>query len=222
MAVSLPSERPRARLQVTAGVVDVWSVDLDAAPDGLQGLLCAQERARAAQIVQERNQVLWARSRGSLRALLGRYLQRDPRSLRFALGPYGKPELRETEPASGEREGSEPPAGLRFNLSHSREIMLVAVTVGREIGVDVECARERHTAKFLRTWTMREATVKCRGTGLGLQGVASVNGRPTWGDADGLWIAGLDLGPRATAAVAVEGSDECELRCWSSTPTLTP
>ncbi len=205
----MPRERFGARLPTTPGVVDVWRADLDAmANEGLSDLLCAQERERAARILGERNRALWVRSRGILRALLGRYVDRDPRELRFELGPHGKPAL---------RKGTGSALGLRFNLSHSGELMLVAVTAGRDVGVDVECARERHTAEFLRAWTMREATVKCLGTGLASAANPSESDTSTE-----VWTAELDGGPRAIAAVVVQGSEACELRCWDSAPTLTP
>jgi 4'-phosphopantetheinyl transferase len=189
-------------------VVDVWRADLgEARSDGLLDMLCAQERARAARIVGERNRALWARSRTILRVLLGRYVDRDPSELRFELGPHGKPALRDSTGQASD---------LRFNLSHSDELMLVAVTAGREVGVDVERARERCTTEFLRTWTMREATVKCLGTGLASAPLAGQED-PTIG----LWTAELDLGPRAAAAVAVRGEEACELRCWETAPTLT-
>jgi phosphopantetheinyl transferase len=132
---------------------------------------------------------LWARSRGVLRELLGRYLDADPRTLRLEVGPHGKPALE-----GGAGVGS----NLRFNLSHSGELMLVAVTAGREVGVDVERARERYTAEFLRAWTLHEATVKCLGTGLATEPVAGD------GASDGLWRTELDVGSRAFAALAVE------------------
>lgn len=197
------------------GVVDVWRVDVDGTPDTLRELLCAQEQARAARIVHERDRVRWARSRGMLRLLLARYLDADPRELRFELGAHGKPAL----------EGG---ADLRFNLSHSGELLLVAVATGMEVGVDVEVAPERgrgeidepaiaarvlggaqaqrlaeldgeeRTREFLRAWTMREAEVKCLGTGLTSMPVEDQ------APAGGLWSTELDVGPRASAALAVE------------------
>jgi phosphopantetheinyl transferase len=213
----------------TPDAVDVWRADLATIEDGLEALLSPEERARAERIVDERVRVLWTRSRGVLRALLGRYLDRDPRELRFELGPYGKPALcggtglggrkalgRETARPGGlgtlEREGARwggrwatkpglarPAGGLRFNLSHSGEIVLVAVTAGPEVGVDVEYARGRYTAEFLRAWTRHEAAVKCLGTGLTASPVAVADPATA-----GLWTAELDLGPRVAAAVAVE------------------
>jgi len=177
-------------MRATAGSVHIWQADLTAIEDDLEDLLCEDERARAARIVSARRRALWTRSRGVLRALLGRYLDRDPLDLCFALGPHGKPTLLQ--------EGD-----LRFNLSHSGCLALIAVTAGREVGVDVECARARYTAEFLDAWVAREAVVKCLGLGLGLP----LEGPPP---AD-LWTASIDVGPRAAAAVTV-ASGPCELR----------
>ncbi len=195
---------PRA----TDGIVHVWRADLVAVGDTLGDLLCADELARAARIVPERNRVLWARSRGVLRALLARYLDRDPRELRFVVGPHGKPAL---------YGGAGSKTDLRFNLSHSGGLALVAVTTGREVGVDIECARKRYTAEFLRAWVAHEAAIKCRGGGF-----AAPRGDLPAGDlgtAD-LWTAELDAGPQAAAAAVavkyVEGGQygQYELRCW--------
>jgi len=213
---------PRA----SAGVVDVWRADL-AAAGGLEDLLCSEELARAAQIVDPRKRVLWARSRGVLRALLGRYLELDPRALRFVLGPHGKPALSSegpTRPASVE--------DLRFNLSHSGCLALYAVTAGRAVGIDLEVAVRRRVdelaiaarvlgseqaqrlgglesqaraRELLRAWVAHEAAVKCLGLGL----ATPLEGLPP---AD-LWTAEVDVGPGAVAAVAVAGAP-CELRCY--------
>ena len=144
---------------------------------------------------RERNRVLWARSRGVLRALLGRYLDRDPRKLRFVLGPHGKPALL--------FEGPGPATDLRFNLSHSGCLALYAVTVGRNVGIDVETPRRRvdelavaervlgseqaqrlagfksdaRAREFLRAWVAHEAVVKCLGLGLATPLEGSPRGR---------------------------------------------
>ncbi len=176
----------------------------------LERLLCDEELARATRILPARKRVLWARSRGVLRALLGRYLDRDPRALRFVLGPHGKPALA--------REGTDAGEDLRFNLSHSGELALVAVTGGREVGIDLEIADRRVTDRrvdelaiaarmlgraqaerlaeldprtreraFLRAWVAHEAVVKCRGLGLGIEIATGrrtrrgqICGRPSW------------------------------------------
>jgi len=228
VAVHAPPIRPwapgAATPRATAGMVDVWRADLTAIEDDLEDLLCTEELARAAQIVHPRKRVLWARSRGVLRVLLGRYLDRDPLDLRFALGPHGKPALSSegpTRPATGD---------LSFNLSHSGGLALVAVTAGRAVGIDVEIAAHRRVDElavaarvlgdeqarrlavfdsqararaFLHAWVAHEAVVKCLGLGL----ATPLEGSPP---AD-LWTAAVDVGPRAAAAVAVAGGP-CELR----------
>jgi len=235
-AAPIPPVKPWApglpTAPTTPSAVDVWRADLAAIEDGLEDLLSPEERARAERIVHERVRILWARSRGVLRALLGNYLDRDPRELRFELGPHGKPALcggtglggrkamerAEVKPRgrwAAERGTARPVGGLRFNLSHSGEIVLVAVTAGPEVGVDVEYARGRYTAEFLRAWTRHEAAVKCLGTGLAAPPVAVAD------PSAGLWTAELDLGPRVAAAVAVAW-DKDKLRRWGSAPTLTP
>jgi 4'-phosphopantetheinyl transferase len=210
-------------VRATAGAIDVWRADLAAPGDRPEQLLSDEESARAARILPERKRFLWARSRGVLRALLGRYLDRDPRSLDFVLGPHGKPALGPVEDA--------PTTDLRFNLSHSGGLALYAVTVGYAVGVDVEASHRRvdelavaarvlgheqarrladldppsRTREFLRTWVAHEAAVKCLGLGL----AAPPAGRPR----DGPWTTQLDVGPDFAAAVAVDGG-RCELRRW--------
>jgi len=192
------------RAHVSADAIDVWRVDLTAIEDGLEDLLRADERARAERIVPARKRILWARSRGVLRALLGRYLERDPQALRFALGPHGKPALAHDGTDAGD---------LRFNLSHSGGLALVAVSAGREVGVDIERTRPRYTAAFLRTWVAREAAVKCRGLGLGIEVATPGDCTSVVATQGDLWTAELDVGPRVVAAVAVAGV-ECELHRW--------
>jgi phosphopantetheinyl transferase len=211
MAVSLPSARHYGRVCAISGVVDVWRVDLGRkADEGLTELLCAQESARAEGITDIRRRAMWTRSRGALRELLARYLDADPRELRFVLGDHGKPRLGSERPETWREGGSGPVGDLHFNLSHSGELMLLAVTDGREVGVDVERARARYTAEFLRAWTMREATVKCLGSGLASAPIARDDAP------EEMWTAELDIGPQAFAAIAVEGAEACELyrRDW--------
>jgi 4'-phosphopantetheinyl transferase len=221
------------RLCARAGAIDVWKVDLAALEDHPERLLDNEELARAARILSGRGRVIWSRSRGFLRALLGCYLNHDPRALRFVLGPHGKPAL--------EREGTDAGEDLRFNLSHSGGLALIAVTAGREVGIDLEVADRRvdelaiaarvlgraqaarlaeldprtREREFMRAWVAHEAAVKCRGLGLGIE-IATRPGdstRPEDSTQTDLWTAELDVGPDGYAAVAVEGGP-CQLRCW--------
>jgi 4'-phosphopantetheinyl transferase len=219
---------------LAGGAVHVWRADLTAVGEDLGELLCSEERARAARFLHERDRELWKRSRGVLRALLGRYLRQDPNSLRFATGPHGKPALVEdarqaptaAEPSSAR---SSPPC---FNMSHSGQLALYAFGEAGAVGVDVEIARQpsdevaiaarifgaavarrlerldpaTRRREFLRAWVRHEAELKCLGVGIGsARASAAEPVRP--------WIGELDVGPRAAAAVAVHAPPR-ELRRW--------
>lgn len=178
----------------------LWLVDLDATPDGGRGLLSPGERARGARIACARRRLRWERSRGILRALLASQLDADPAELELTLGPWGKPALAPTGPGRGS--GRRP---LRFSLSHSHGQMLVAVSERAEVGVDIERRRARHSAEFLRIWTLREARVKCLGVGFGARAEPSDDPRALDDPRapDGVWRTELNVGPGAFAALAV-------------------
>lgn len=149
------------------GEIHVWSIPLDAAetPPPTPG-----ESARAARFRTTDLQRRYLRSHGALRAILRQYTEAR---LDFAITENGKPFL------TGD-------AHLKFNLSHSREMALVAVALDVEVGVDVEWIRSmpdyRDIAErffppseaaqvederdFFRRWTRLEAMVKARGVGI--------------------------------------------------------
>jgi 4'-phosphopantetheinyl transferase len=205
------------------GAVHVWRADLQDVDAELGQLLCEQELARAERLLSAGDRLRWMRCRGVLRALLGRYLGLDPRALDFSLGEHGKPSL--DTPGAG---------SLQFNLSHSGNLALYAVSQAGAVGIDVETARRRanepgiaarvlgdaeaerlrgldpetRTREFLRAWVLHEAAIKCRGAGLGRPSAGSIPREQ--------WTAELDVGPRAAAAVVVEGRPAAlELWEWS-------
>jgi 4'-phosphopantetheinyl transferase len=158
-------------------VVDVWRADLTAIGDQPEQLLCKEELARAAQIVHQRDRVLWARSRGVLRALLARYLGSDPRELSFELGPHGKPALLSKGPTRPTRPG--PGIDLSFNLSHSGEVALYAVSAKRAVGIDVELAHRRKIDELAIAERMLGHAQARRLASL------EICGRPSWTSARG-------------------------------------
>lgn len=213
--------------------VDVWRADLAGVDPGLSRLLSHEERERAARISRARERELWQRSRGLLRALLARYLRAEPLALQIAFGPHGKPEL-------AAHAGADTGTRLWFNLSHSRDVALYALSADGPVGVDVQCAREpgartrrdhvalatrsfgadvaqrlatlgpaRREAEFIQLWARHEAELKRRGTGIGAASTA-----PATSDAQP-WIAELDVGPGAAAALACTVAPrELRLWCW--------
>jgi 4'-phosphopantetheinyl transferase len=198
--------------------VDVWRIDLAATPAGraaLAATLAGDERARAARFHFDRDRDRWVVARGALRAILARYAGTAPAALALAVGDHGKPRL------------AEPVADLRFNLSHSGDLALCAVAVGREVGIDVEAVRADRAGDdiarrffapaevaalaalspalrveaFFACWTRKEAYVKARGAGLAL----------------GLDRFEVSLAPGAAAALLATHDEPAERARWQLT-----
>lgn len=177
---------PRATLPLEPTTVHLWRAELDHDDEvaQLRTLLTAEERSRAAAHRTEKLRRRAVVSRGFLRCVLARYLAIEPEAVQLRYTAYGKPYL-----------ASEPwRPTLRFNLSHSGGIALVAVTGEREVGIDVESLGrnldyERIIVRFfspreqwmLRTlpptprrhafftcWVRKEAYAKATGLGLSL------------------------------------------------------
>ncbi len=167
--------------------IDVWLVDLDLRPEKTARLvryLSPDERERAGRFQVEPDRLRFIAARGILRLILGSYLRADPMFLRFAYNEFGKPDL-------SHQKGSD---ALRFNVSHSEGLCLIAVTRGRRVGIDLERIRpEKADGKaaekffsraetaalralpkvaqveaFFSCWTRKEAFIKARGQGLSL------------------------------------------------------
>ena len=186
------------------GQVRTWLVELDhglnleeveiAEPGPELELLSLDERVRAARFVRARDRRRFARCRAALRQILGAILAEPPASLRFRVVAKGKPELDRDVTGGSGIAGAVP---LRFNLSHSSDLALIAVCWGRELGVDLEHLRpiteadrivasfftpaeltefaaippETKARAFLRGWTRKEAFLK--GLGVGIAGMAA-------------------------------------------------
>jgi 4'-phosphopantetheinyl transferase len=162
--------------------VHVWLADLDRRPvHSSLAVLADDERARAARFHFEHDRVRFAAARALLRELLAGYLSLRPEVVRFAYGPRGKPALCG---AAG--------AAVRFNVSHSGGLALLAFARGRELGIDLElerpvpesgqiaerffsaweaselrrCPEDERPAAFFRCWTRKEAYIKATGDGL--------------------------------------------------------
>ena len=204
------------------GDVHVWLAGLDRDAKGLEELLTADERQRAARFHLDVHRRRFVVGRGLLRVILCAYLNEAPEALPFSSGPRGKPALQssyENHP-------------VRFNATRSGDVALYAIALEREVGVDVEVLRdgldilgiarralpvetaravertdaaERQRA-FFDAWVRHEARQKCLGLGL----VDDAGGSPS-----DVSVAGLDLGPSCAGAVAVEGPFEgVLLRTW--------
>ncbi len=161
------------------GEIHLYRCRLSRVPaESFVATLSAQEQERAERFQRDQLRHRFVASHVFLRHILAACTGTAPERLQFSHNDYGKPYL------SGE-------TSLWFNLAHSADIALVAVTRTGEIGVDVEHLREVpraadiadryfHTAEkallqttdpdlpipFLSIWTRKEACIKAVGRGL--------------------------------------------------------
>ena len=165
--------------------VHVWRASLGQSGqriDGLRQSLSPDEIARAQRLRVAERREAFVVARGMLRDVLGRYLEIPPAEVAFVYNSHGKPALAEAA-------GREP---IEFNLSHSGDVVLCALAVGRRVGVDVERHRpvaeldgivrryfspgeqallqslpqEQTLPAFFTCWTFKEAYLKARGLGI--------------------------------------------------------
>jgi 4'-phosphopantetheinyl transferase len=88
--------------------------------------LSRQERQRHAALRRPDDRERFLLGRGALRRLLGTWLELAPVAVPIESGPHGKPRC---------------PGGPEFNVSHSGDLILLALHPSRPVGVDVEQAR---------------------------------------------------------------------------------
>lgn len=180
---SSPPKRP----MLQADEVHIWRLSLECPGSTVEKLseaLSSDEvnRANRFRFEADRNRFIVARA--CLRSLLGSYLGVEAAEVRFNYSEYGKPSLDEAINAQE----------LSFNLAHSGSLALYALTLKRQIGVDLEHVRAgfatdeiarryfsaseidrlsqlppalRHQA-FFNCWTRKEAFIKAIGLGLSL------------------------------------------------------
>jgi 4'-phosphopantetheinyl transferase len=196
--------------------VDLWRIDLDLADDVLIELcesLSPDEMQRAERYRFPHLRGRFIAARSALRSVLGSRLGISPAQLSFCYSSHGKPTL--------------PDCSIRFNLSHSGSVALLALTCDTEIGVDVEhvvstidvhgIARsmfspseigaleasppDLQTDFFFTIWTRKEACIKASGVGLS----ADTKSFSVWpGDVteDGWHVRSLDVHAGYAAALA--------------------
>ena len=181
------------RVRPVDSVVYVWVVrqDAPAVRERLAAygrLLSADEPQRAQRFLQVADRERFVLGRALARTMLSAFAALaavKPADWHFVIDDHGRPQL-------ASRPSGAP--DLRFNLSHTPGLVACAVTVGREVGVDVEhigrdlvhdniperffSAREvadlraRPAAEqqvvFFDYWTLKESYIKARGLGLAL------------------------------------------------------
>jgi 4'-phosphopantetheinyl transferase len=195
--------KPDLLAELVPGIVQVIRLNLDLPRERwvpLGEVLTAAEQVRAARFRFDAPRRQFIICRAALRQLLGSHLHLPPQEIEFEYGPQGKPEIGSIHRIDQEigvpiqSISASIESNLDFNVSHSGEIGLIALTRGSAIGVDVEeynsaveilrlaeryfSPAEAETLKklpahqqqagFYRGWTCKEAYIKAKGSGLSL------------------------------------------------------
>lgn len=178
-------EAPLTNYPLPANALHIWHI---AADTTLQceaadfSVLDRAEQARAERIKGDQAKQQFIRIHAAVRRILSSYLDILPEQLRLSTTELNKPIL---EPGRYAKD-------IRFNLSHSGAEAVLAVALGRDIGVDLERVKierkilplsQRYFCEqtirgiteqkatqqkpaFLRAWTQYEAYKKAQGEGL--------------------------------------------------------
>jgi 4'-phosphopantetheinyl transferase len=172
------------------GEIHLWLSFYDRTADsgsdiGCRELLNTEERAQEARFYFSNDRRQYLYSRALLRSTLSRYAAVKPSDWVFAPNSYGRPEIVNPDAVR---------LNLSFNLSHTRGLIVLAVTRQRLLGVDVEnitcrrasidlagryfatdeaaslkaVPRQMQAYRFFEYWTFKEAYIKARGMGLSL------------------------------------------------------
>jgi 4'-phosphopantetheinyl transferase len=164
--------------------VHIWQIDIAIPGDFVQTffeLLSPEEKQRANRFHFEKHRTRFVAAHGAMRSILSSYLGILPQEVTFAYTANGKPQL-----AAGLEQS------VNFNLSHSGDFALLAVTLQSAVGVDIESTDhefstaeiaeqffsiaeiktlkalppEKRPAAFFTCWTRKEAYIKAESRGL--------------------------------------------------------
>ena len=224
------------KLDLLLNDVHIWRINLNSDELQLQfyrETLSSDEIARAERFYFPEHRQRFMAGRGTLRAILGQYLDIAPKQVEFEYQPRGKPLLA----------AKFADKGLLFNLSHSQDLALLGISYQHQIGVDLEyirtmsdleglakrffSAREYEYLRllspaqqqqiFFRYWTCKEAYLKATGDGLVQLEEIEIDLTPNQPSKlliSGDWsLSELTPADNFAAAVVVAGSN-IHLHCW--------
>jgi 4'-phosphopantetheinyl transferase len=171
--------------ELGANEAHVWRASLDQPADTIAKLapfLSQDEYQRAMRRYRPVDRDRFIVGRGILRKIISAYLALQPGQLRFTYNEYGRPAVSDDQND----------CALNFNLAHSAELVLYAVTRERVVGIDIEYIHDdfatleiaehffskdevaalkslpadQRTIGFFNCWSRKEAFIKAKGMGV--------------------------------------------------------
>lgn len=167
--------------------IDLWLAyygQFQSDDPALLELLNPAEREQQARFHFADDRLRYLVTRAMVRKVLSRYADVAPKSWTFETNAYGRPEISRLHTQARH---------VRFNLSHTKGLIVLAVCHAFEIGVDVEhldrqaalavadrffskleaaelvsLAPELQLQRFFDYWTLKESYIKARGMGLSI------------------------------------------------------
>jgi len=181
-------------MELLPGKAHLWTMSLEVvgnkveAPssdpliDELELVLSEDERSRSRRFHFENNRREYIAAHALCRIMLSKFSTTAPQEWSFTAGPHGKPEIA----------GDGSADTMRFNISHTKGMVCLGVTLNDDIGVDVEWTGRNNRIEdiarfkfskpevtrliempqsekrkgFFMFWTLKEAYIKATGKGL--------------------------------------------------------
>jgi len=170
---------------VSIFTISACCIDLNEYNNRYTKLLEPQELIKAARFRFDSDKLRYLIARAMARLVLSQYAGVAPENLRFTKNDYGRPEIANSSYCKEK---------VRFNISYSKDIIVLAVAMNVDIGVDIEFVYENadfflytkgilsetelryltnmpseaRSLEFFKIWTLKEAYIKSRGLGLAI------------------------------------------------------
>ena len=173
-------------MQINNNEIHIWRANTRSLTPQLlkayRQLMSEEELKRNSRYRFEKDRDRDCLTRALARTVLSQYVALDPTEWKFVKGEHGKPEVLNA------------PQPIRFNLSHTGQYVVCAISRDQDIGIDIEHTERKNDVRaiadhyfskqeiedlfeldydqqadrFFDYWTLKEAYMKARGEGISL------------------------------------------------------
>lgn len=174
---------PDSLFKFSSNEIHVWFININITLNKkitiLNNYLSEDENLKTSKFKFKKDKNCSIITRGALRLLSGKYLNLNPKNIKFNYGEYGKPDF-------------DFETNLKFNVSHSGNMAVIGFVLNDDIGIDVEKIKtdfdvfdivsnyfssleieslkelptKEQVKGFYRCWTRKESFIKAKAKGL--------------------------------------------------------